>query len=152
LAGLRDQRRRFFNRRLLSRDDLERAIFIPIRTRSAVSGINVPPSITEAAENSVRDLVERRRLHGGSGEAHSRRVNVSTFFMELTYSTDLQPFHLFKNPGESQKRRLEVHAANTISLISDYCPAKQNKFSQYRCCIKTQRFIHTLILNPTIKY
>ncbi|CAL8121866.1 unnamed protein product [Orchesella dallaii] len=140
MAGLRDQRRRFFNRRLLSRDDLERAIFIPIRTRSAVSGINLPPETADnTSGNSVRDLVERSRLGSGNGDNNSRRINVSTFFMELTYSTDLQPFHLFKNSGESQKRRLEIHAANTISLIQEYCPVKQNKLSQFRYCVKMQR-------------
>lgn len=157
----------------LLRSDVERAIFLPLRSRSPIQPMNFQTSATPMASTSIpqddaariiRNMVAN--IRGGNannanngnnnGDDGTRnetaannpaqqpqrpRINVSTFFMELTYSAAESSctFRQFRSAAEAQRRRMEIHATNTMNLIKYYCPTKLHKFSQFRCCTRTQR-------------
>lgn len=138
------QRSNNVNRGILSRNDIDRAIFIPFRTRGSISALNLPTSqdparvLNNIMGRNLNDGIHRQEFNRITGN-NRPRINVSSFFMELTYSTAEPNGFLSKSSTEGQKRRLEIHATNTMNIIRQYCPVKPHKMNQLRCCIKTQR-------------
>lgn len=133
--------RSLLNRSILARRDADRAILIPFRTRNSVSALNLSENSTRA----LSDFLSSNLNDDGSttrpdGNSNSRpRLNVSSIFMQLTYSSaEPSNIHLLKNP-EGHKRRMDLHAANTMAILKQYLPTKSHKLYQYRCGMRTKR-------------
>lgn len=147
------QRPYMLNRPGFPRRDLERAIFIPFRARTSMSALNLPVSqdsrrtLTNLIPNNINDNL--RRQDGNRNDGHRPRINVSSFFMELTYSSgEPNGIHILKSSSEGQKRRLlEIHMTNTMNFIKQYCPVKPHKLNQFRCGIRVQRYCRIYLKN-----